>query len=180
MSSSPAAPLSVEQFSNLARPTFLALLEQVPDPRHRRGVRHRLAVILTVGLAAVIAGARSFAAIGEWAADVDPGVLGELGADGRRPSKATIRRAFTAVDGDRLDGLIGAWMRTRVGMLAGRHVIAIDGAKGCPGHRPAPGRGPGPHRRGRPGTGAGRPQEQQRDPRPAHPVDAFDLARSGK
>src|SRR5450759_3540904 len=104
MSSSPAAPLSVEQFSNLARPTFLALLEQVPDPRHRHGVRHRLAVILAVilavGLAAVIAGARSFAAIGEWAADGDPGVLGELGADERRPSEATIRRAFTAVDGD--------------------------------------------------------------------------------
>jgi hypothetical protein len=173
MSSSPAVPLSVEQPSNLARPTFLALLEQVPDPRHRRGVRHRLAVILAVGLAAVIAGARSFAAIGEWAADVDPGVLGELGAGGRRPSEATIRRAFTAVDGDRLDGLIGAWMRTRVGMLAGRHVIAIDGktvrgAKAAGGSART-GRGPGPHPRGRPGTGAGRPQEQ-RDPRPAHPA----------
>jgi DDE_Tnp_1-associated len=33
----------------------MALLEEVPDPRHRRGVRHRLAVILAVGLAAVIA-----------------------------------------------------------------------------------------------------------------------------
>ena len=107
----------------------MSLLEEVPDPRHRRGVRHRLAVILAVGLAAVIAGARSFAAIGEWAEDVDPDVLGELGACGRwrGPSEATIRRAFTALDGDRLDKLIGAWMRTRVGKLAGRHVIAIDG-----------------------------------------------------
>jgi len=56
----------------------MALLEQVPDPRHRRGVRHRLAAILAVGLAAVIAGSRSFAAIGEWAADLDPTVLGDL------------------------------------------------------------------------------------------------------
>ena len=54
-------------------------------------------------------------------------MLAELGAGGRSPSEATIRRAFTAMDGDRLDGLIGAWMRTRVGLLAGRHVIAIDG-----------------------------------------------------
>ena len=106
----------------------MALLEQVPDPRHRRGVRHRLAAILAVGLTAVIAGSRSFAAIGEWAAELDPTVLGDLGAGGRGPpSEATIRRAFTALDGDRLDKLIGAWMRTRVGLLAGRHVIAIDG-----------------------------------------------------
>jgi len=127
MSSSPAAPVSVEQPPHLARPTLLELLEQVPDPRHRRGVRHRLAVILAVGLAAVIAGGRWFAALGEWAADADPGVMAELGAGGRRPSEATIRRAFTAVDGDRLDALVGAWMRTRVGKLAGRRVIAIDG-----------------------------------------------------
>jgi predicted transposase YbfD/YdcC len=127
MPSSPAAPLSVEQSASLTRPTFMAMLEEVPDPRHRRGVRHRLAAILAVGLAAVIAGSRSFAAIGEWAADVDPGVLRDLGVGGRAPSEATIRRAFTAMDGDRLDKLIGAWMRTRVGLLAGRHVIAIDG-----------------------------------------------------
>lgn len=49
MSSSPDAPLSVEPSPGLARPTFLALLEQVSDPRHRRGVRHRLTVILAVG-----------------------------------------------------------------------------------------------------------------------------------
>jgi predicted transposase YbfD/YdcC len=127
LSSSPAAPASVEQSSTLARPTFFALLEEVADPRHRRGVRHRLAAILAVGLAAVIAGSRSFAAIGEWVADLDPGVLRDLGAGARGPSEATIRRAFTALDGDRLDVLIGAWMRTRVGLLAGRHVIAIDG-----------------------------------------------------
>ena len=125
MTSSPAAPVRVEQTEGLARPTFLSLLEQVPDPRRRRGVRHRLAVILAVGLAAVIAGSRSFAAIGEWVGDVGEDVLAELG--GGRPSEATIRRAFTAVDGDRLDGLIGTWMRTRVGTLAGRLVIAIDG-----------------------------------------------------
>jgi len=51
------------------RPDLLTLLCSVPDPRDRRGVRHRLPVILAVGLAAVLAGARSFAAIGEWVAD---------------------------------------------------------------------------------------------------------------
>jgi hypothetical protein len=45
-------------------PGLLAVLAKVIDPRHRRGVRHRLAVIL--GLAVCGAGrARSFTAIAE-------------------------------------------------------------------------------------------------------------------
>jgi hypothetical protein len=43
---------------------FIDLLAQVPDPRKRRGRRHPLAGLLAVGVAAVIAGSRSFAAIG--------------------------------------------------------------------------------------------------------------------
>ena len=48
---------------------LLDLLAQVPDPRKRRGQRHPLGGLLAVGIAAVIAGSRSFAAIGQWAAD---------------------------------------------------------------------------------------------------------------
>jgi hypothetical protein len=43
-------------------------------------MRHSLAGLLAVGIAAVTAGSRSFAAIGQWAASVGPGVLGGLGA----------------------------------------------------------------------------------------------------
>ncbi|MFI5608905.1 transposase family protein [Amycolatopsis sp. NPDC051903] len=50
-------------------------LDRVPDPRHRRGVRHRVGPILALAAVAVAAGARSFAAIGEWAADALPQVL---------------------------------------------------------------------------------------------------------
>jgi hypothetical protein len=39
----------------------------VPDPRARRGVRHRLAVILGLAVCAVLAGTRSFTAIAELA-----------------------------------------------------------------------------------------------------------------
>ncbi|MFF0284363.1 transposase family protein [Rhodococcus aetherivorans] len=35
---------------------ILEVLDQVPDPRARRGVRHRLAAILAVALSAVCAG----------------------------------------------------------------------------------------------------------------------------
>jgi hypothetical protein len=67
------------------------LLAQVPDPRRWRGRRHSLAGLLTVGIAAVIAGSRSFAAIGQWAADAGPEVLGAA----RGPAEeSTFRRAF--------------------------------------------------------------------------------------
>ncbi|MGL5824371.1 MAG: transposase family protein [Nocardioides sp.] len=44
---------------------------EVPDPRDPRGVRHLLPVILTCGAAAVLAGAKSWVAVGEWVADAD-------------------------------------------------------------------------------------------------------------
>ena len=50
------------------QPGLLGLLARVVDPRHRRGVRHQLAGVLGLALCAVVAGARSFTAIAEWAA----------------------------------------------------------------------------------------------------------------
>jgi DDE_Tnp_1-associated len=59
---------------------------RVADPRHRRGVRHRLAVILGLALCAVVAGARSFTATAEWAADADEQTLYMLRTGSRVPS----------------------------------------------------------------------------------------------
>ena len=54
---------------------LLAALARVADPRHRRGVRYRLTVILSVAVCGVLAGARSFTAILDHAHGV---VLGQL------------------------------------------------------------------------------------------------------
>ena len=127
MSSSSVICAPVESVG-LVRPGLLDLLGQVADPRARRGVRHQFVGVLAVALAAVLAGARSFTAIGEWVADADAGVLARLGVAGvRRPCEATIRRALNRVDAQLLDAVVGAWMRTRVGELGGRRVIAVDG-----------------------------------------------------
>ena len=106
---------------------LLSLLRSIPDPRHRRGVRHELAVLLAVGLAAVLAGSRSFTAIGEWSLALPPTALDRLGVRGRAPSESTIRRAFARVDAEVLDRLLGVWMWTRTTVMDGRRVIAIDG-----------------------------------------------------
>jgi DDE_Tnp_1-associated len=54
-------------------------LAQIADPRHRRGRRHTLVAVLAVAVCAVLAGARSLAAIGAWASDAPCRVLAALG-----------------------------------------------------------------------------------------------------
>ena len=47
-----------------------AALAMLPDPRSRRGIRHRLTVVVTAAVCAVGAGYRSYTAIAEWIADL--------------------------------------------------------------------------------------------------------------
>ena len=106
---------------------LLDLLAQVPDPRKKRGRRHALAGLLAVGIAAVIAGSKSFAAIGQWAGDAGPDVLAALGAERGPAEESTYRRAFALVSADVLDRVLGAWLHTRAVRAGGWLVIAIDG-----------------------------------------------------
>jgi predicted transposase YbfD/YdcC len=98
-------------------PSLLGHLAAVPDPRDRRGIRHQLTTLLAVAVCAVLAGAKSLQAIGEWAADVPVEVLAALGVRAdpwkvpQPPDEATVRRVLTDVDGDALDAAIGAWLQ---------------------------------------------------------------------
>jgi predicted transposase YbfD/YdcC len=91
-------------------------------------VRHRLAVILGLAVCAVLAGARSFTAIAEWAADADEPTLARLGVTGPVPSESTFRRTLQRLDADAFDGLAGRWaqQRTAPGPKQ-RRAIAVDG-----------------------------------------------------
>lgn len=109
---------------------LVALLEGLPDPRKRRGIRHRQAAVLAVAICACLAGARSFIAIGEWAAALPQEALGRLGCrwhPGRRcyvpPSEPTLRRTLQAVDVDRVDRELGAWLERRAPVTG----VAVDG-----------------------------------------------------
>jgi predicted transposase YbfD/YdcC len=106
----------------------LAVLARVTDLRRRRGVRHRLTVILDLAVCAVLAGARSFTAIAEWAADADRVTLDLLGVTGAVPSESTFRRALQRLDADAFDDLAGQWAQQRTAAGHGaRRVIAVDG-----------------------------------------------------
>jgi DDE_Tnp_1-associated len=51
---------------------LLEVMAAVPDPRDPRGVRYQLASLLAVAVCAVLAGVVTFAAIADWAVDLDP------------------------------------------------------------------------------------------------------------
>jgi DDE_Tnp_1-associated len=82
---------------------LLELLGQVRDPRARRGVRYPAPAILGAALAAVVAGARSPTAIGEWIAEAPRVALAGLGFDDAAPAESTIRRFLQALDADAPD-----------------------------------------------------------------------------
>jgi hypothetical protein len=109
-------------------PGLLAVLAGVTDPRRRRGVRHRLVVILGLAVCAVLAGARSFTAIAEWAADADEQTLARLGVTGAVPSESTFRRTLQQLDADAFDDLAGRWAQQGSAPEPGqRRAIAVDG-----------------------------------------------------
>jgi predicted transposase YbfD/YdcC len=109
---------------------LLGALAAVPDPRKRRGVRHRVSTIVMVAVCAVMAGCRSFTAISEWAADASQQVRSALGIGGRVPSESTIRRVLQRVDGDQLDIAIGTWAAgSTQPMGRRRRLIAVDGKR---------------------------------------------------
>ena len=120
-------------------PHLLAYLATVTDPRTRAGRRHPLVAILVLAAAAVLAGARSIAAIAEWAAEAPQPVRAALGTrrDPRTgrwvwavPTETTIRRTLARVDPEALAAAIGAWLadRDRPGQ-PGQHrrAVAVDG-----------------------------------------------------
>lgn len=111
-----------------AMPSFAlsAPAEEEADPRDRRGRRHRLGRIVLVCLCAVLAGARSLTAIGQWATNAPQHTLARLGARATcpelavrtAPSAATIRRVLASLDPAAL---------TRMTTAADLAVLIIDG-----------------------------------------------------
>ncbi|MDH2392056.1 ISAs1 family transposase [Streptomyces sp. HNM0663] len=102
-------------------------LVRLPDPRRPRGVRHPFVSVLLIAACAVLAGARSYAAIGQWAAEAPQDTLTRLGARVATalavripPSGATIRRVFSAACPGGLVDLLGT-------DPAGTDALAVDG-----------------------------------------------------
>ena len=106
-------------------------LRVLPDCRRARGQRHRLATVLTIAIAAVLAGSRGYTAIAEWAARLSQKQLKRLRARYNPrterfepPSEPTIRRILQSVDVGRVDASLSDWL---LGLTEDGDAVAVDG-----------------------------------------------------
>nr|WP_322754491.1 transposase family protein [Frankia sp. Cas3] len=103
---------------------LLAVFARLADPRKRRGRCYELPVLLTLATCAVLAGARSFTAVAEWAADAGEVVWAALGIV-RTPDESTFRRVFARLDADAFDTALGTWAAAATVPPDGRLRIAV-------------------------------------------------------
>jgi hypothetical protein len=77
---------------------------------------------VAITVAAVLAGCRSFTAIGEWAAGAPPQVLAALGVRPHAPvtgalaapCESTIRRTLNRIDDEKITEALGGWLAERI------------------------------------------------------------------
>lgn len=121
--------LSAQQTKSL-----LHALGALRDPRRNRGRVHRkIASIVAIATAAMIAGNNNLVDIGEFSQFLNQNQLRSLGAARCRqtrkflaPSESTIRRVLQRLDPKQLDGIISDWLRSHLKDL-GIAALAVDG-----------------------------------------------------
>ena len=117
--------LTIQQTDDLIK-----ILKTLPDPRKKRGIRHRQLSILALALGAVLSGARRFTAMAEWAQRCSQNILERLWCrfDDRQkrylpPSEPTIRRLLQTINPEVVDQQIGGWLSS----LFTSQAIGLDG-----------------------------------------------------
>jgi DDE_Tnp_1-associated len=106
--------------------SLLKAFEQVPDPRSSHGIRHPLPAILALACAAMLSGARSVYAIGQWGRLQKPEVVRALGFKrDQTPAVSTIHEVFKALEVTAFEAVLREWAQSNLG--EGTEAIAIDG-----------------------------------------------------
>jgi hypothetical protein len=112
--------------------SLLTFLSEIPDPRSRHGRQHSLAAVLGLTCCAILCGAKSYAAIAQWAADQDITLMHRLGFTRRPPKLGGIRKVLIALDMTALETALTRWVESLLGGLpsedsAPPEPFAIDG-----------------------------------------------------
>jgi DDE_Tnp_1-associated len=89
--------------------SLVEALAEVLDPREARGVRHGVLAVLLLGECAGLTGARSFAAVAEYAHDAGRLVLAALGVGEVVRHESTLRRVLQKVDATALGAALRSW-----------------------------------------------------------------------
>jgi hypothetical protein len=102
--------MEAQRASNL-----LSFLADVPDPRSRHGRQHTLSAILGLACCAIMCGARSYTAIGQWAQDQDIGLMHRLGFTRKPPKMHGIRKVLIALNPKAFEDALHRWAESLLG-----------------------------------------------------------------
>ncbi len=107
---SPAQRLAL--LSDTSLPSLLAVFEQVPDPRARRGRRYALPLLLTCLVAALLCNCDSTHAVEQWCREHRP-LLARVFGPLRHlsPSGSLYRRLLPRLSAEHLEWALAAWVR---------------------------------------------------------------------
>jgi hypothetical protein len=110
--------------------SLLSFLAEVPDPRSRHGRRHPLTAILALVCCAIMSGAKSYAAIGQWGEDQDITLMHRLGFTRTPPKAGGIRKVLIALDKARFEDALTRWAESQRGQPVAStplEALALDG-----------------------------------------------------
>ena len=117
--------------------TLVEALSEVPDPRHKRGIRHRWCLLMTLIGAAMISGNQHGRAIAQWVREHTEMLTERLEPEnGQLPSESTLRRALAAVAVDALEDRLSQLSRPQSKDKSAPIGQSIDGkqVRGCGAH----------------------------------------------
>ena len=107
--------------------SLLDVLAEIPDPRHRRGIRHPLSAILGLAVLAMLTGCKSYQAIAQFGRDKGFALAQALGfRRGKTPTKATYSILFRRLDVVAFEAALARWIASRLSDQQ-MSVIALDG-----------------------------------------------------
>ncbi len=95
--------------------SLLSFLATVPDPRSRHGRQHPLSAILAAVCCAIMCGAKSYAAIGQWVENQDIKFMHLLGFTRRPPKAGGIRKVLIALPVKEFERAMTRWAETVLG-----------------------------------------------------------------
>jgi predicted transposase YbfD/YdcC len=110
--------------------------ESLPDPRHARNRKHRLADIAVIAVCGIICGCDGPTAIHRWARHRAPWLARHLALPNGIPSRDCIRRLLMALKPEAFQRCFQAWISDGIATDADNpdRLVAIDG-KACRGSR---------------------------------------------
>src|SRR5215470_4693266 len=111
--------------------TLVQLFAQIPDHRNPSGRRYSLASILSLAVAAMICGYKSYSAIAEWGHNYGKQFALALGFKlGNTPCAATFFNVFAKLDPNLLERVLGRWAQHLLADSCDEEfceAVAIDG-----------------------------------------------------